>query len=100
MNDADQAVLHKPSIESEEAVVRQGLGVLEAARRSRSASAIAAIFAPDSQWRDLLAFTWSLPPHRGADQIAAAMVELQAATQAHGFVIGRNRTAPRRMRRL
>jgi len=100
MNDADQAVLHKPSIENEEAVVRQWLGALETALRNRSTSAIAALFAPDSHWRDLLAFTWSLTPHRGADQIAAAMAKLQGVTQAHGFAIAKNRTAPRRVRRL
>ena len=68
--------------------------------RDGSASAIAALFAPDSHWRDLLAFTWSLTPHSGADQIAAEMARLQAHTHARGFAIARNRTAPRRVRRL
>jgi cation diffusion facilitator CzcD-associated flavoprotein CzcO len=100
MNDADQSVLRRASVENEEAVVRQWLASLEAALRNRSKSAIAALFAPDSHWRDLLAFTWFLTPHSGADQIAAAMAKLQAVTQAHGFAIARNRTAPRRVRRL
>src|SRR4051812_39896230 len=100
MNDADQSVLQRVSVENDEAVVRQWLASLEAALRDRSRSAISALFAPDSHWRDLLAFTWSLTPHIGADRIAAAMAELQAVTQAHGFAIARNRTAPRRVRRL
>src|SRR4029079_12695817 len=73
---------------------------LEAALRERSTSAIAALFAPDSHWRDLLAFTWSLTPHSGAEQIATAMAKLQGVTQAHGFAIAKNRTPPRRVRRL
>jgi putative flavoprotein involved in K+ transport len=100
MNDANQAVLSRAPVGSEEFHVQQWLASLEAALRDRSTSAIAALFAPDSHWRDLLAFTWSLTPHSGADQIAAAMVRLQPAVQARGLAIARNRTAPRRVRRL
>src|SRR6187200_2943569 len=100
MNDVNQSVLSKASVENENAVVQQWLGSLDAALRDRSTSAIAALFAPDSHWRDLLAFTWSLTPHSGADQIAAAMIRLQPAVQARGFAIADNRTTPRRVRRL
>jgi putative flavoprotein involved in K+ transport len=100
MNDVNQSVLSRASVETESAVVERWLGSLEAALRDRSTSAIAALFAPDSQWRDLLAFTWSLTPHSGADRIAAAMAGLQAHVQARGFAIAHNRTAPRRVRRL
>src|SRR5215510_4422193 len=100
MNDADQSVLSRASVGSEEAVVRQWLGSLEAALRDRSKGAIAALFAPESHWRDLLAFTWSLTPHSGADQIASEIAQLQAHTQARGFAIARSRTPPRRARRL
>jgi putative flavoprotein involved in K+ transport len=100
MNDANQAVLSRAPVESDEAVVQQWLGSLEAALRDMSTSAIAALFAPDSHWRDLLAFTWSLTPHSGPDQIAAAMARLQSVVRARGFAIAKNRTAPRRVRRL
>src|SRR5215216_2719678 len=100
MNDVDGSVLSRVPVETESAVVQQWLGSLEAGLRDPSHSAIAALFAPDSHWRDLLAFTWSLTPHRGADQIAVAMAKLQAVTQAHGFAIARHRTPPRRVRRL
>src|SRR5688572_16712997 len=100
MNDVNQSVLSRASVENEEAVVQQWLGSLEAALRDRNAGAIAALFAPDSHWRDLLAFTWSLTPHSGADRIGAAMARLQAHVQARGFAIAKNRTAPRRVRRL
>src|ERR1043165_87855 len=100
MNDADQAVLERVPVASEEAIVRRWLASLETALADRSQSAIAALFAPESHWRDLLAFTWSLTPHIGAGTIAAAMAELQAATQARNFTIAKTRTAPRRVRRL
>ncbi len=100
MNDAAQAVLTRAPVETEEALVRQWLAAFEAALRDRSESAIAALFAQDSHWRDLLAFTWSLTPHGGADRIAKAMAGLQASVQARGFAIAKNRTAPRRVRRL
>ena len=41
MNDADQSVLRRASIENEEAVVRQWLASLESALHHRSKSAIA-----------------------------------------------------------
>src|SRR5688572_6069370 len=100
MNDVNQSVLSRTSVENDTAVVRQWLASLEAALRDRNKGALAELFAPDSHWRDLLAFTWSLTPHIGADRIAAAMVRLQADVQAHGFAIAKNRTAPRRVRRL
>lgn len=100
MNDADQAVLERVPVASEEAIVRRWLASLEAALTDRSQSAIAALFAPESHWRDLLAFTWSLTPHIGADAIAVAMLRLQPTVQARGFTIAKNRTAPRRVRRL
>src|ERR1700704_463230 len=100
MNDVDQAVLSRASVENEGTLVQQWLASLEAALRDGNKSAIAALFAPDSHWRDLLAFTWSLTPHSSADQIAAAIARLQAHVQARGFAIAKNRTAPRRVRRL
>src|SRR5687768_5232609 len=100
MNDVNQSVLSRASVENEVVLVQQWLESLEAALGDRSTSAIAALFAQDSHWRDLLAFTWSLTPLSGADRIAAAMARRQATTQARGFAIAKNRTAPRRVRRL
>ena len=90
MNDVNQSVLNRTSIENEAALAQRWLGSLEAALRDRNKGALAELFAPDSHWRDLLAFTWSLTPHIGADRIATAMVRLQAHVQAHGFAIAKN----------
>lgn len=57
------------------------------------------MFAADGHWRDLLAFTWSITPSEGADNIAALMVAKQAATKVRGFVIAEGRTPPRRVQR-
>ena len=99
MNYADATVLANSAIENEASLVRQWLATLETALRDGRRTAIAALFAPDSHWRDLLAFTWNLTPHIGVDQIAAAMVKAQTVVQARGFTIAKNSTAPRRVRR-
>ena len=82
------------------ALVSQWLESLNVALQSDSALAIAALFAPDSHWRDLLAFTWTITPQRGAESIGAAISKGQADARAHGFAIAANRTPPRRVRRL
>ena len=99
MNYADATVLANSAVENEASAVQQWLVALETALRDGRSVAIAAIFAPDSHWRDLLAFTWNLTPHIGADQIAAAMAKAQTVAQARGFVIAKNSTPPRRIRR-
>ena len=92
MNYVDESVLADASVANEASAVRQWLGSLEKALCGGSTTAIAALFAPESHWRDLLAFTWDLTPQIGADQIAAAMGKVQPVVQAHGFAIARNRT--------
>ena len=100
MNTVDEAVVAKVApVENEASAVRHWLGSLETALRNGSRSAIAALFAPDSHWRDLLAFTWDITPHIGVDKIAPALSKAQTVTQAHGFALAKNRTPPRRTRR-
>jgi cation diffusion facilitator CzcD-associated flavoprotein CzcO len=99
MNHGSQAVLEKVSLRSEQELIRQWLGSFETALRDGNSKALAALFAADSHWRDLLAFTWSITPHRGAEEIAASLIRRQPQTQAHGFVIAEKRTPPRRVQR-
>ena len=99
MDYVDESVLAKGFVEHEASAVEQWLGSLETALRDGSRKAIAALFAPDGHWRDLLAFTWDLTPLSGADQIAAALSKVQPTAQARGFAIAGNRTPPRRIRR-
>ena len=101
MNDADQAVLLKPSVQNDEALVRQWLGSLEGRLSAIGARAQSQRFLHRTA---IGVICWRSPGrsrlYRGADQIAAAMAKLQGVTQAHGFAIAKNRTAPRRVRRL
>ncbi|MCE2923035.1 MAG: NAD(P)/FAD-dependent oxidoreductase, partial [Roseomonas sp.] len=82
------------------ALVSAWLQRFEAALTSADAGRLAALFAPESHWRDLLAFTWNITPHEGAADIAAALVTAAPATGAHDFALADGRTPPRRVKRL
>src|SRR5918997_6918896 len=56
------------------AAARTWLSDFEAALASGEAARIAALFAEDCHWRDLLAFTWDLHTTSGADAIAERIV--------------------------
>jgi putative flavoprotein involved in K+ transport len=99
MDVANQRVFEKPVVQSDKALVEQWLGGLDVALQSGSRTSVASLFAPDSHWRDLLAFTWSITPRQGAEDIAALMVEKQPAARARGFAIAEGRTPPRRIQR-
>ena len=44
-----------------------------------------ALFAPDSYWRDLVAFTWNIKTLEGRDQIEAMLKAMLAGTQPSGW---------------
>ena len=91
---------NQPAVaQSEKELVGQWLSKLDAALQSASRVSVASLFAPDGHWRDLLAFTWSITPRQGAEDIAALMVAKQATAGAHAFAIAEGRTAPRRAHR-
>lgn len=92
-------VREKRVVQSEAELVSHWLAQLDAALESRNSASVASLFAADGHWRDLLAFTWSITPSQGADDIAALMVTRQAPTKARGFAIAQGRTAPRRVQR-
>ncbi len=71
MSVVSQLVVEKTIVWSEKELVEQWLGQLDAALRSESRASIASLFAPDGHWRDLLAFTWSITPFQGVENIAA-----------------------------
>jgi cation diffusion facilitator CzcD-associated flavoprotein CzcO len=100
MNDIELAVQRERRANSEIDLAAQWLGDFEAALQAGDAAALAALFLPDSHWRDLLAFTWHLTPQRGAADIAAALLAAQKATGAHGFKLAKGRTPPHRRKRL
>ena len=87
------------AVQSEKELVGQWLSKLDTALQSASRASAASLFAPDGHWRDLLAFTWSITPRQGAEDIAALMVAKQGAAGARAFAIAEGRTPPRREHR-
>jgi len=61
---------------------------------------LAALFASECHYRDILAFSWTLRPAAGAQAIADFLISAQAKMQAKNFVLANERTAPRKVRRL
>lgn len=51
-------------------MVNEWLERFESALQARDADAAAALFAPDSYWRDLVAFTWNVKTAEGRDAVA------------------------------
>ena len=99
MSATNQLVRDKAMMQSEEALVEQWLEQLDVALQSENQASVASLFAPESHWRDLLAFTWSITPCQGAENIAAAMVAKQGIAKARGFCVADGRTPPRRVQR-
>src|SRR3982751_6609341 len=84
---------------AEQWFVEQWLAHFEGALRSKSEASMASLFAVESHWRDVLAFTWTITPCEGPAKIAALIIAKQGTAGAHGFTIAKGRTAPRRIKR-
>jgi cation diffusion facilitator CzcD-associated flavoprotein CzcO len=82
-----------------EAAAKAWLGDFEAALASGEAARIAALFAGECHWRDILAFTWNLHTTSGAASIAARMVPSLARMAPRGLALAAGRTPPRRVKR-
>jgi hypothetical protein len=76
------------------------LRAFESSLAGGEAARIADLFAPDGNWRDILAFTWHLTPKTGAVAIADGLLARQPSVGARGFAIAPGRTAPRRVKRM
>jgi putative flavoprotein involved in K+ transport len=70
-----------------------------AAIASGDVARIAALFAEDCCWRDILAFTWDLRTTSGAPAIADRMVPTLARMAPRGIALAAGRTNPRRVTR-
>ena len=66
---------------------------------ARDAGRIAALFADECHWRDMLAFTWDLRTTSGAQAIGERMAGALAAMQPAGLRLAPHRTGPRRVTR-
>ncbi len=100
MNDIDRSALQQEDAATIRQLASRWLASFETALGAGDASALVAVFQPDSHWRDILAFTWHLTPTLGAEMIADGLVSRQPATGAHAFKLATGRTPPRRVRRL
>jgi cation diffusion facilitator CzcD-associated flavoprotein CzcO len=76
------------------------LGRLQFALTQKDAKAAVGLFADDSHWRDLLAFTWNITPHSGPTAIAEGLVMNNARVHAREIALAADRTPPRRLKRL
>ncbi len=92
-------MFEKTVVQSESELIAQWLSNFDAALESASRAAVASLFASDGHWRDLLAYTWSITPCAGAEEIAALMIAKQGAVKARAFAIAEGRTPPRRIQR-
>ena len=62
--------------------------------------AIEALFDADCHWRDLFAFTWSITPSEGVDNIANVILVKQPSVKARDFKLAEGRQGPRRLKRI
>ena len=65
MNDVDLAARDEWTTADARRLAARWLEAFETALASRDPAIVAALFEPDSHWRDLVAFTWSLHVHEG-----------------------------------
>ena len=79
--------------------VQEWLAQFERALGGADGAALKSLFVPDSYWRDVLAFTWTIATVHGADAIAAALSAQAREVGASGFALDPDRTAPRQVTR-
>jgi len=77
----------------------QWLEALEAASRAHDPNAAANLFAEDSHWRDLVAFSWHIDTVSGRDKIEAAFAERLPRVKPSRFRLADGRTPPRVVKR-
>ncbi|MGE0424582.1 MAG: flavin-containing monooxygenase [Reyranellaceae bacterium] len=84
---------------SAESTAQAWLSDLSAAFASADVAALAALFAGECYWRDILAFTWDLHTTSGARAIAERIVPTLAAAQPRNLRLASGRTPPRMVTR-
>jgi len=75
------------------------LAQFEAALSDADDNALKRLFHPDSYWRDVLAFSWTLQTKNGADAILSELKALAPRAAPRNFRIDPDRAAPRRVTR-
>lgn len=82
---------------STQAAAESWLGEFGAAVASGEPVRIAALFAGECHWRDILAFTWDLRTTSGAGAIAGLLAPALTRMAPRGFALAGGRTPPRRV---
>ena len=100
MNDVDLATADQWTTGDAKRLSARWLEAFESALASGEPAPVAALFGPDSHWRDLVAFTWDITSTGGGADIARLLAARQSHIGAHGFRLAADRTPPRRVRRL
>jgi len=100
MNDTTLPALVLDTPEDLHTAAAQWLKNFESQLQLGDVNRLAALFAPECHYRDILAFSWTLRPAAGAQAISDFLTSVQTKVQAKNFVLASERTAPRRVRRL
>ena len=78
---------------------KRWLGDFEAALTSADTAAVAALFATECFWRDILAFNWNLRTTAGADAIAKRLMPAVKTFAPRNLQLAEGRTLPRAVTR-
>lgn len=81
-------------------LVNRWLAAFNGALETLDRHALSALFLEESHWRDLIAFTWTITPFEGCAAIVKGLVQTQPRVNAREFKIAKNRTPPRRLKRI
>ncbi|MGO3125235.1 MAG: FAD-dependent oxidoreductase [Advenella sp.] len=95
----DDMILDRTRLIENTDIVRDWLSRFEASLCAGDREQLLDLFAADSHWRDLLAFTWNITPHVGAQEIVQGLLEAQMSAHTSMFALDTNRTPPRRVTR-
>jgi cation diffusion facilitator CzcD-associated flavoprotein CzcO len=82
-----------------ETIAQHWLSQFEHALGTRDPAALKTLFHPDSYWRDVLAFTWTITTVHGAGAIAAELKARAADIAPENFTLDPARTPPRQVTR-
>ncbi|MHC2245317.1 NAD(P)-binding domain-containing protein [Bradyrhizobium elkanii] len=88
--------LNPATEDTPELAAERWIGALDAAFASRSAEALAALFAPESHWRNIFGISWQFATFSGRQRVVAELLARADAVGASGFRLDDRALIPRR----
>lgn len=88
--------LNPATEDAPEVIAEQWIGALDAALASRAASAVSALFAPESHWRNIFGISWHFATFSARQNVVAELIERSVAVNARGFRLDDRALMPRR----